>query len=274
MATPRAKRLQQLAMSMPQANQEQAQAAQQTRQIQLQEQVRKLQPGQGGPALAQQMGAQQQQKAGAIQLGAAQQGQQQAQLMGQMGLEEQARGQRQAGFEQQIAISKEQRQNANKLSALDVNLKKQLLDNQLEFRRDQAGKTILNERQLMDWAATKAENAEEYAKYAQAAQQVQQREIQLMQAAHNKISQALQQGYVKKGKALDRNLRVKLVQQKRAIENSIRDKQNKASNRSSMFQSGMAVVGAIGGGLITGTPMGAAAGASLGSGAGNILANV
>lgn len=272
MASTRAKQLEKLAMSLPQENQRTAQAQQQARQVQLQSQIQQASPT-AGPALAQQMGAQQAAQAGQIQSQAAQRGQQQTQLMGQTALSEMGRQQRQEGFEQQLALSANQRSAADRLANIDKKLKTQLLDDQLQFRKDQAGQDLLNERQLADWAALKAESGEEFAEYAQAAQQVYEREIQMLETANKKITQALEQGYIAKNKPLDREMRKKLAQQKQALELEIQKKQNKAANKSAIFSTAGALGGAAVGGLIAG-PAGAMAGSAVGQGLGTVLGGV
>lgn len=266
MSSTRARRLEKLAMSFPQENQRLAQGQQAARQVQLQEQIRSARPGLG-PGAAQQLGAQQAARAGQIQLGAQQTGQQQAQLVGQMGLEEQARGQRQRGFEQQIALTQKQRAAADRLSRIDRDIKNQLLDQQLQFRRDRAGQELLNERQLADWALSKAQSAEDYAEYAQAAQQVYQREIQMMDRANKVLTQALQQGQTRDGKILNQNLRKELIQQKRALEHQIQRKQQEAANKAAMFQAGGSILGTAVGAAFGGAS-GAAIGGSIGQGVG------
>lgn len=273
MATTRARQLEKLAMSLPQENQQMAQAQQQARMTQLQEQVRQAGPGLG-PRAAQELGAQQAAQAGQIQLGAAQQTQQQQQLLGQEALAERAREQRGAGFAQQIALGEQQREAADRLARIDRTLKSRLLDDQLQFRRDQAGQALLNERQMADWAVSKAQSAEEYASYAQAAQQVYERELQMLETANKKITQVLQQNYIKEGKPLDRQLRMKLAQQKKQLELEIQKKQNKAANNAAMWQAGGTIVGGVAGALLGGGPAGAAVGASLGAGLGQIASGL
>lgn len=269
--TNRSKQLEKLAMSMPQANQQFAQQQQDARKVQLQSQIKSLPQGVGGPALAQQLGAQQQQQAGQIQLGAAQKTQQRQQVIGQEALAGQARQQRQAGFEQQIALTQNQRSIADKISRIDNKYKNMLLDDQLTFRKDQAGQTLLNERQLADWAISKAKSREEYLSYAQAANQIYQREIQVLEAAHKKISQTMQNNYVAKNKPLDRELRKKLAIQKQELERQILEKKNKAANRSSMWSTGGMIVGGAIGAYFG--PAGAVAGAKLGEGLGQTAAS-
>jgi hypothetical protein len=268
MTTKRAKQLEKLAMSLPSANQQLAQGQQQARQIQLQEQIKQA-PTSVGPGFAQQLGAQQAQQAGQIQLGAQQKTQTQAQLVGQMGLEEQARQQRQEGFQQQLALSANQRDTANRLANLDQRLKSQLLDDQLQFQRDQAGRASFNDRQLLDYAALNSRNQQEYMNYVQQAQQMQDREMQLLKAAEQKLTQVINQGYIKKGKRLDQQLKVELTRKKRELQKQIQDKQNKAANRAAMFQAGGAILGTAAGALAG--PTGAAIGGSIGSGVGTAL---
>jgi hypothetical protein len=274
--TTRAQKLQKLSLSLPQKNQQLAQGQQQARQIQLQEQIKQANPY-GGPQVAQQMGAQQAQQAGKIQLESQQKGQQQSQMIGQMGLEQQARAQRETGAQQQLALGANQRDTANRLAGLSSGLENQLLNDQLQFQRDQAGQTVMNDRQLMDYAALKSRNAEEYSEYAQAANQMAQREIQLLEASYRKISQALNQNYIKKGKPLDQALRKELAEKKQATEKAIQKKKNAAANRSAMFRAGGAILGAVVGTIAApgaGTAAGATAGASIGEGLGSIAAGI
>lgn len=272
MTTNRAKKLEKLAMSLPQGNQQIAQGQQAARQIQLQEQIKQA-PQAMGPAAAQQMGAQQAQQAGAIQLGAQQKGQQQAQLMGQMGLEQKAREQRQAGHEQQLSLNEQQMDFANKINKLDTKLKNQLLDEQLVFQKDQANQGYLNERQLLDYAMTKARSREDFLNYQQQVEQVSSREIQMMEAAAKKLGQAIEQGYISKKRGLDNELKKDLIQKKRAIERRIAERKRAAANRHAMIRSVTGIAGGIIGGIAGGGPAGAMAGYQIGQGAGSMLAN-
>ena len=237
MTTKRAKQLEQLAMSLPKANQDMQQGQRAARDIQLYEQVRQAPQGTGFRA-AGQVGAQQAQAAGQEALQAQKATQTQSQQVGQMGLQEQGRQQRQEGFEQQIQVSENQRKLGNKLNKLDNRLKTQLLDDQLKFNKDQAGQTLLNTRQLADWAVTKAKSKEEYLNYAQQAKQMYEKDIMLHEAAYNKLKQALELGYIKKGQKLDIETKLRLKKAKLKIEKQIRDKKNKAKNKMSMWAAG------------------------------------
>lgn len=251
MTTKRAKQLEQLAMSLPKANQEMQQGQRAARDIQLYEQVRQA-PQSTGFRAAGQLGAQQAQAAGQEALQAQKAIQTQSQQVGQMGLQEQGRQQRQEGFEQQIQVSENQIKLGNKLNKLDNRLKTQLLDDQLKFQKDQAGQTLLNTRQLADWAVTKAKSKEEYLNYAQQAQQMYQKDIMLHEAAYNKLRQALELGYIKKGQKLDIETKLRLKKAKAAIEKQIRDKKNKAKNKMSMWSAGGKILGGVAAGIYSG----------------------
>ena len=231
MSTNRAKQLEKLSMSLPKQNQQIAQGQQAARTVQLQEQIKNLPQGAGGPALAQNMGAQQAQQAGQIQVGAQQKNLNQQQLVGQMGLEQKARGQRQEGFEQKIELSQRQRKFANQLSKLDIDMKNKLLDAQLEFKKDQAGQTLLNERQMLDYAIKNAKSQEQFKDWAQSMEQATRRKLQIMETANRKLEIALKRGYTENKKKLDRESYMRIREAKEAIERKIRDEKNRAKNR-------------------------------------------
>jgi hypothetical protein len=273
MASSRANQLQKLADNLPGANQKVTQGLQQARQTQLQEQIKQAGP-QAGTAAAQQIGAQQQAQSGQIQLGQAQKAQTQMGLLGQMGLEEQARGQRQKGFEQEIALSDIQLSQSDKLNRLSSNAKNQILDNQLNFQKNQSGQTLMNQRQLADWALTNARSGEEYAQYAQYAQQIHNRKLQMLETAHKKISQVLQQGYIKEGKPLDRALSRELTQKKANAAAAMAEQKNKAANTAAMFGAGGQILGAVAGSFVPipgATMVGAAIGKGIGTAAAGLM---
>lgn len=244
MASDRARQLEKLALSLPMENQQFARQQQEARLAQLQQQMSTLSPGTGGVRTAQQLGAQQARQAGDIQLKAAQQTQAQTQVLGQEALAEQARAKRGRGFELTVALNQQQRQAANRLNRIDIQLKNNLLDQQLQFKQTQAGQALFNERQLADWAIAKAQSQEEYANYAQAATQMYQRELQILETANKKLEQILKQNYIKENKPLDREMRRQLTEQKAALELSIKKKENAAKNRISMWQVGGQILGA------------------------------
>lgn len=267
--TSRTAQLKKLASGLPGANQQVAQGLQEARKTQLQEQIRQAK-GPGTTQQAQQMGAQQQQVAGQIQQRAAEQTQAQAAQVGQLGLQEQAAQQRAAGFEQQIALGQREQNIANKLAQLDTRLKNDLLDKQLQFQKDQAGNALFTERQLMDYAAQKAESQEEFQNYAQQAEQMYERKARILDKAHKELLQALERGYIVKNKPLDQEHKkqlleaAKVAQEKR--DRAVADYQNTKARNSAIGT----LVGS-GAGALIGGPAGAAVGGALGGALGGAV---
>lgn len=265
--TTRTRQLRKLAEGVPGANQKVAQGLQQARTTQLQAQIGAMQPGVGGPQAAQQIGAQQAGQAGQIALQAQQAGQQQAKQIGQMGLQQQqVEAQKRIG-EEQREVSAKARDFSNRLNNISNEAKDELLDRQLEFQTDEAGRTLMNQRQLADWAATKARSEEEFRNYQQMATQASQRKIQYLETMHRSLTQAMEQGYIMEGKKLDFEARKNItVMQQNLARKLASEKRHAAEN-----QRRWAAIGTVGGaviGGIAGGPGGAKTGASVGSGAG------
>ena len=263
--TARTKQLQNLANQMPGANQQVARGLQEARTTQLQAQVQKMQPG-ATTGQVQQLGGQLAGQQAATGLQAAQQTQNQLQQVGQLGLQQQGRQERQTNANQQLTLSAKQRELGQKLSELGEGVKDKILDQNLQFKTDQAGRQLLNQRQLFDWAITNAKSQEEYNNYAQAAQQASERKIMMLNTAQAKIDQALKQGYISKNRPLDNELKKQLLEQRNALEKQIQNDKAKAANRAAMVQAGGAIVGAVVGGVLAG-PGGASVGASVGGAA-------
>ncbi len=264
----RLKQLQTLAGAMPTANAAAAQGLQQARQTQLQSAIQQA-PQKATPALAQQLGGQQQQQAGGIALQAQQQTQQQMGQVGQQAVAAQSQQVQAAGQQQQIALSQTQRQQAAQLHNLDAHLKNELLDKQLTFQKDQTGQSALNQRQLADWAVSKAQSAEELQSYAQQSQQMFDRNVQLLQTAQAKLQQALEQNFIIKNRPLDQSTRKQLAQSQHDMQRQIASAQAKAANNAAMWQAGGTIAGGLAGAAVAG-PVGAIAGTALGGGIGSI----
>lgn len=268
----RADQLRKLANQFPVANQRVTNGLREAQKTQMQEMVRQAKSGAGTTAQTQAFGAGQVQQAGQRGLQAAQQQQTQAAQVGQLDLQQQARQQRQTGFEGQIALTEKQREIANQLDKLSRDKKNELIDKQLTFNKDQAGQTLLNNRQTIDWALTQAKSAEDFANYAQEAMHVNQRYLQLLQAANDKITQRLQQEFRKSETEKNQKLQTQLAQQKRALDAKIKAEQNKAANEASAWNAGGSIFGAIIGAVASGgNPVGAAAGAGMGAGIGSTV---
>ena len=275
--TSRAKQLKTLAGSLPGANQQIQQGLQEARKTQLQETIRKMRPAQATTANIQQLGAQQAGQAGQIALQGQQQQQQQATQLGQMALQEQGRQQRQAGFTQQVELNQQQRNIADKLYKLGKNLKNDLLDKQLTFQRDKAGNALFSQRQLLDYAAEKAQSKEEFQNYAQDLNQLYQRKMQIFEQAHNKVVEALNRGYIREGKELNQAQKLELAKAAKALQDKLNRARIDAANAQAQTNALSGLLGAAIGGVAAGAVsggLGAAEGAAVGASAGQTLGNI
>lgn len=208
---------------------------------------------------------------------AAQQTIKQQQQVQQLGLQEEQMAQKRALSERAMRLQRQQRQAEASLFGLNESLKSRLMDDQLQFQKDELGRTLFNERQLMDYAITKAKSAEDFANYQQKVTVLSKRKMQALQTAHLKIEQALRQEQQKSETTKNRELETELAKKKMALEEKIRKEQADAANRASMFNAAGTIIGAgIGAAASIFMPAAAPAlisgGAALGGGAGSIVA--
>lgn len=266
MATFRSQQLEQLAKQLPVANQQIATGLQEARKTQLQQAVKQAAPG----ASAQQLGAQSQQAAGQIQMGAAEQAQNQQQLAGQMGLQQQGRAQRQKAFDNAIQLNAVQQNLGDKLDRLGRDAKKKMLDDNLVFKMDQANQAMFNNTQLLDYAKLNAKSDEDFANKVQQIDQAYDRKLQMLQSAQNRLEQIAKQGYYSNNQRLDQNSKMKIAQQAQAIQAKIREEQAKKAAQMQKSQA----IGTLAGGVIgavVGGPVGASVGAAAGGAAGTYV---
>lgn len=264
-----------IAGQMPGQNQQVVSGLQEAARAQMQSQI-------GGAApLGQPLGIRQVQQLGA-QATAAQaqpllqvqeQAQKQAAQMGQLALQQQQQDSQRRLQERQLDQSRAQRQFENQLNTLNSNVKQRLFDDQLQFQKDELGRTFFNERQLMDYKLATAKSQVEMRDFEQKLRQAGSRKMQLLKSAQAKLTQELQQNFAKGQQELDQASTKKLVEAKRAIEEKIRREQAAARNRASMVSAigtlgGIAIAAALPGPLTAAYAMAGAAG---GQGAANIL---
>lgn len=273
MATSRAQQLEKLAKSLPGANQQIQQGLEQARQTQLQQSIKQARPG-AGTAVAQQLGAQQTAQAGQAQLQGQQQQAQQATQLGQLGLQQMGREQRGRAAGQQIALDERQMELSNQLNKIDAGLKDKLLDQQMSFKRDQAGNALLNERQLMDWALQQAQSKEELADYVAASNRAHDRKLAMYRRAYDLIANELREQKTAGQQEFNQKVTIDLQNELNAMEAAYKqaaaEKANAAARNSAILGTLGTVAGGVGG-FMVGGPAGAAAGASIGGSTGASL---
>lgn len=202
-------------------------------------------------------------------LGTTQQGAQQSGQMQQAAAQQDATKSQEALRERQLRLSAAQRQMERQLNSVDSRLKSRLLDDQMAFQKDELGRTLFNDRQLLDWKLANAKSEVEVADFEQKLREESTKRVQILSAAHAQIQQAMEQSFVEGQQQLDAAQRLRLAEAKRKLEEKIKKEQARSRNRAAMISAAGAIVGGVAGALAAGPggyAAGAAAGSSIGSG--------
>jgi|694.fasta_scaffold39126_3 hypothetical protein len=262
--------LQNLQNQLPVASQRVAQGIQAARDIQLQQAVAKAPTGAAIAPAAQQTAAAAVQQTGQQQAQAAQQMVQQAGQVGQLELGEQKMSGQQAVFGAQQAAEKQELDNVQRLSQLDMNAKKELYDNEISFKRDEAGRTLFNQRQLADYAKQNTISDEQFKNYAQQAEQVNKRNLQAMESAYNIIAENLKQQSAIAEQNKDQAAKKQIQEIQIELQKRMAKARARAANNMGAWTAAGTIAGAGAGALIAG-PGGYAAGAAVGASVGGAL---
>lgn len=185
-----------------------------------------------------------------------------------------ALGQRDALNQRRAALQTSLRKAEDTLVKLGMTTKQDLFDSSLRFEQDELGRTVFNERQLLDYAVTHAKDVEAMQNYEQAISQLSERKLRLMQVAQQKIQQELINANTAEQSALNQEAKLALARAKSAAEEKAAKEKAKAKNRASMWSALGGIAGAVVGGVITMNPAGAALGYSVGSGLGGVASTV
>ena len=182
----------------------------------------------------------------------------------------QAIAQRETMQQRKLALGNSLRTAENKLTALGMTTKQDLFDSTMRFEQDELGRTIFNERQLLDYAITHAKKIEDFQNYEQAISQMSERRMRLMQVAQAKLEQALKQAFTAEQTELSQEAKLGLARAKSAIEEKLKREKANAQNRASMWSAigGTAAAAAViigtGGAGAAYAPAAYAAGSGLG----------
>ena len=184
-------------------------------------------------------------------------------------------GQREVLNQRRAALQTSLRKAEDTLTKLGMTTKQDLFDSSLRFEQDELGRTIFNERQILDYAVTHAKDVEAMQNYEQAISQMSERKLRLMQVAQQKIEQELRNAYAAEQSALNQEAKLALTRAKAAAE----EKAN-AKNRASIWSAlgtvvgagiGIALAPATGGAsLLAAGSLGATVGGALGGAASTI----
>lgn len=270
--SPRQKALQNLSNQLPVANAKVAAGQQAARDMQLQQAVAKAPVGANTTQAAQQTGAAAATSAGAQMVDAAQNQVKQQGQIGAVGLaDQQAQAQSNvAGLRQ--GARQQELDNVQKFAQVSEAAKQEMFDKQMNFTKDEQGRTFFNERQLADFARLTADNDEQFKDYAQNAEQLNKRKLQSMEHAYKITMQDLQQKQNLAEQKKDQQAQLQINQIRKEIEEKMQRERARAANRAAAWQAGGMIVGAAAGAFVGG-PAGAMAGAQLGGAAGGMAAS-
>lgn len=268
-----------IASNMPRQNKDVATGLQEASKMGVQAQIGQLgQTGQGplGVQQIQQAGAQAAAQQGQATLQAQrQQAQKAMQISGEAAKVEEQENQQRLN-EREFAIKQQAKGLERQLAAHDEKLKNEIFDRNVKFQKDELGRTLFNERQLMDYKIYNANSQIEFRKFEQKSRQISKRRLKMLDVSLAKIKQELKQQFDKDQLEMNQEQKMRLLRAKQAIEEKIARAQAAASNRASMFSAGFTIVGAVAGSLIpipgVGTAAGAAIGAQVGQGVGQMVA--
>jgi hypothetical protein len=180
------------------------------------------------------------------------------QQMGQIAQAEQGRIAQGQQFQRNMRTEKDRLANENRLGQLDQSLKTELLDKQMQFQRDDAGRVLLNQRQLLDFAALQARDMESLKDYQQAAQQASDRVLQMMEFMHKRLTQEMQLEHDQREQSLDIQHKKDVLKMQQDLEDAYLLQKAHNANITGAFTA-------------IGTVVGAAFGGSVGAGAGGAI---
>jgi hypothetical protein len=260
--------LQSLANSLPVANSRLAAGQKAARDMQLQQAVAGAPPAAPIAPTAQTGGAAAATNAGQSMIANAKQGVAEQGQVAQLGATERAQTGQAEVASQSMGAKQAQMDQATEFANLNEGLKKQLYDNTMQFQKDELGRTKFNEMQMADYYKVTAQNQEQFKNYSQQIQQATDRNIQMMEKAHQLVMEDFQSKYAAAKEAGDDRTMAAIQKAKFDADQAIQKEKNRAASRAAAWSTGGAVVGGVVGAVYGGGPVGAAAGAGVGSAVG------
>lgn len=250
--TPRLKALQTLQQQLPVGNSQIAGGYQAARDLQLQRAVAAQPTGGNISGAASQIGGQMAAEAGQQNLALAGQAQQQAGQLGGLALGEEQQAQQARSAGQQQALGQQQMDSSSRLAALSESTKNEVLDQRLQFSKDEAGRTLFNERQLADYQRLQGATQQQMANYAQQSTQLNDMKLQAMSTANQKLQAALKNENALRQQGMDDQQIQDLYTLQRNTNLEIQKMQNSQANRNAIFQTFGTITGAAAGGVVGG----------------------
>lgn len=252
-----------LAAQMPVRNKVVADQQKTARLLQLQQAVAGMTPQQAPTSTqAAGMGATMAAQAGQQQVERAQQQVSQSGQLAKLGQAETELASAQKVSALQTGAQREQLDQTSRLAALDDRTKREIFDNELQFKRDQNDVALFSERQLADYKRLTVQKDQDYAKWAQVAKQGHDRNIATLQAISDRLAEVEKNNYYVGKQKLDQAQAKELSQLKRDNDRRLARARARAANTAAMWGVGGAAASTLGAGLIA-TGVGAPVGVGL-----------
>ena len=173
-----------------------------------------------------------------------------------LGLQQQAINQQQQLFEREQLLGRSIQEQQTRFAALSRDLTKQLHDDTVQFKHDDMGRTLWNDKQLMDYAVIQAQNEEDLQNYTATKQILLDRKTQVLKKAYAMISQqlaqvlerdmtAMQNTWTAEQQAEEQKLKLILGEAKKRLQNKLSDMQRKSQEEAAMGGLVSAGIGAL-----------------------------
>lgn len=146
-----------------------------------------------------------------------------------------------------------------KLSQTERHLASSLWDDQSKFERDEIGRVSFNERQLADYAILQAKSQDEFDTWSQNMGTLHQNKLSILQTAHAKILQELEQAFLRGEQEDNQSTQRALSIAKSLMEQKIAKARAKAQETAAWISAAISVVGAAASVAVAAVTGGAAA---------------
>lgn len=254
--------LQQLSAQIPVANSRIAQGQAAARNLQLQNTVKQAPQG-SGVAQAQQVGAEQAANTGQQTLATQEQGQKDQAQLAQVGAQQQSNDVQNTLTGLQQGTQKQQQDQVAQFAAISAKAKQESFDSRLQFQKDEAGRTFLNQRQMADYAKLQSATQDQMKTYAQQATEANQAQIQVLTTMNNKLRDSLQNQATRDAEGLSKMSDQDIYKMQVDVQQRLAKAKADAANTGAIWGAGGTIVGAVVGGVFGGS-----AGAQVGGMAG------
>lgn len=132
-------------------------------------------------------------------------------------------------------VSRQARELSGLLYKEDASAQGELFDGSMRFEQDELGRTVLNDRQLADYAVTSAKSQEELADYEQEVNQALERKQALLQQAFSILSQTEAQVFEREQTEANQDLQRRIAEAKQKLEADMAKLQNEAANSAAIW---------------------------------------